>query len=1101
MRHFKIYFVAMASLIKEIMDEWEGGSFYTQEYLAEAYTAFLLALLEDAGEVDARAEIFLREGFEAYLREQGGADPQAPLTYRLAMGMIGGRVVTRTTPRSATPPQSPTRSATPCSATPPQTPTRPATPRPTTPESATRSPQPGPSKRSLEDSGEEAEQPTLEILETRERYLKRFKTTFREEVMLIKGLGGTEMPSEELVCSLFDSVLQRQREAVQAKDDDRVIVEIQSTESVENPLWFGLRRTDQLNGRVVLDKLSRVLNSNQSFMINGQLKVTYVHVPTPEAGGRRPNVHVNMSMNDWLKIKIGTKSIFSPSNTADSMCLTRCVAVAKARETVSRHAFYRMKQPNSVIQREEAKALCDRAGIAPDQPCGLDEVRRLQDVMPEYRLCVTTDKDGKEWIFKGEYRVGRKHLYLLLHNGHFYAILFPLTTFGCDYVCEKCVVFYRHRGEHRCEDSCWRCFGPQIHDGPLQRCGDCNHQFAGDECFNSHRTLKLPHTDFTKCDNFKFCPGCERSYSLKRGQDHVCGFVYCRYCKANVRENHLCYMQGWQEREKEDKWKYVTINWDIETTQCDPVDGKPYTFEHKPNLIVCQAVCDACQVVVQNEHFCTVCRTRQQVFHNLDDPNINVMGQFIDYLRSFPAKTELLLVAHNGKSFDTVLALSEMISRKIKPDLILQGAKIICMTVGNWKFIDSLMFLPMPLSAMPKSFGLSELKKGYWPYLANKPEFYTYEGHLLSKHYYCVSGMKARAAADFNAWYDKQIKENFIFNFRRELLEYCVSDVTILRQACQAFRQLFFELAGFDPMFNCITLSSACMAAYRRNFLPEEKIGIVPAGGYHGRSKQSHIALQWLDYESFKLGLKIQTIYTQREVYVMGRPVDGYVEIPRTDGSVERRIYQFHGDFWHQCPRHFPPTADSRENRYENTVRLTALFRRAGYTVVEKWECEFREELKSDPEVKGYFLAHPTPRIPPLILRDALYGGRTCALRSYHKADLTKGEIIKMADVVSMYPSAQLRGAFPYGHPTIYLEGDPQMPTVDQWNGVIQCTVLPPRDLFVPVLPYRSGGKLMFPLCRTCAETEGNELCRHDDPALRQLTGTWCAPELQLAVL
>jgi hypothetical protein len=30
-------------------------------------------------------------------------------------------------------------------------------------------------------------------------------------------------------------------------------------------------------------------------------------------------------------------------------------------------------------------------------------------------------------------------------------------------------------------------------------------------------------------------------------------------------------------------------------------------------------------------------------------------------------------------------------------------------------------------------------------------------------------------------------------------------------------------------------------------------------------------------------------------------------------------------------------------------------------------------------------------------------------------------------------------------------------------------------------------------------ESENKEVCRHDDPALRQLTGTWCAPELQLA--
>ena len=198
---------------------------------------------------------------------------------------------------------------------------------------------------------------------------------------------------------------------------------------------------------------------------------------------------------------------------------------------------------------------------------------------------------------------------------------------------------------------------------------------------------------------------------------------------------------------------------------------------------------------------------------------------------------------------------------------------------------------------------------------------------MLDRDYYCVSGMKAKAASDFNVWYEEQVAANFVFNFRRELIDYCISDVTILRQACQAFRKLFTETAGFDPMFNCISLSSACMAAYRRNFLPEDKIGIVPPGGYHGRGKQSHIALKWLDYEAHKLGKKISTIYTDREMKVLGRPVDGYVELLRGDGSVERRVYQFHGDFWHQCPKHYPATAESGENRYENTKRITELFR------------------------------------------------------------------------------------------------------------------------------------------------------------------------------
>ncbi|KAK3925572.1 putative DNA polymerase [Frankliniella fusca] len=423
------------------------------------------------------------------------------------------------------------------------------------------------------------------------------------------------------------------------------------------------------------------------------------------------------------------------------------------------------------------------------------------------------------------------------------------------------------------------------------------------------------------------------------------------------------------------------------------------------------------------------------------------------------------------------------------------------MTVGTtWKFIDSLSFLPMPLSAMPRSFGLQELKKGFFPFLAINHENYNYEGKMLPKADYCVTTMRSKVAAEFHDWYDDQVAKDTLFNFRQEFLAYCISDVTILRQACRAFRQLFQQTAGFDPMFSCITLSSACMAAYRRNFLQPNTIGLVPDGGYHGRGRQSHMALQWLDYESYKLGKVIKTIYTDREVSVLGRHVDGYIELHLPGGRVEKRIYQFMGDFWHNCPEHYPATKGCGENRYEQTVRLTQMFRRAGYTVIEKWECAFKHDLEYDPAVKDYFKTHPTTRVTPLRLRDALTGGRTSAMQWHCKADIAQGEKIKMVDVVSEYPSANLRGRYPVGHPTLYLPNDPNLPPVDQWNGVIKCTVLPPRDLFVPLLPYRAQGRLMFPLCRTCVENLNQDKCDHDDPADRELTDTWCAPELVMAI-
>ena len=70
--------------------------------------------------------------------------------------------------------------------------------------------------------------------------------------------------------------------------------------------------------------------------------------------------------------------------------------------------------------------------------------------------------------------------------------------------------------------------------------------------------------------------------------------------------------------------------------------------------------------------------------------------------------------------------------------------------------------------------------------------------------------------------------------------------------------------------------------------------------------------------------------------------------------------------------------------------------------------------------------------------------------------------------------------------------------TLDQYFGIAKVKILPPRKLYHPVLPYTSGGKLKFPLCRSCADSEKHPChCSEDQ---RALLGTWCTPELMKAI-
>ena len=61
-------------------------------------------------------------------------------------------------------------------------------------------------------------------------------------------------------------------------------------------------------------------------------------------------------------------------------------------------------------------------------------------------------------------------------------------------------------------------------------------------------------------------------------------------------------------------------------------------------------------------------------------------------------------------------------------DQICVGTKILSLQTGDLKFIDSLCFLPFPLASFPQTFGISELKKGFFPHLFNRLENQDYIG-------------------------------------------------------------------------------------------------------------------------------------------------------------------------------------------------------------------------------------------------------------------------------------------------------------------------------------------------------------------------------------
>lgn len=124
------------------------------------------------------------------------------------------------------------------------------------------------------------------------------------------------------------------------------------------------------------------------------------------------------------------------------------------------------------------------------------------------------------------------------------------------------------------------------------------------------------------------------------------------------------------------------------------------------------------------------------------------------------------------------------------------GAKVLCFTSGPLTFKDSLSFLPMPLSSFPSTFGINELKKGYFPHSFNTPEHQDYVGPIPHQKYYDPDGMKEKGKKEFERWYSEQ---RGVYNFKKELEEYCWSDVALLKAGCEVFVEQISQEAEFNP--------------------------------------------------------------------------------------------------------------------------------------------------------------------------------------------------------------------------------------------------------------------------------------------------------------
>ena len=116
--------------------------------------------------------------------------------------------------------------------------------------------------------------------------------------------------------------------------------------------------------------------------------------------------------------------------------------------------------------------------------------------------------------------------------------------------------------------------------------------------------------------------------------------------------------------------------------------------------------------------FCLTCSAqtglREFIFEGID-----TLPQFCNWILGDENKG-VTCIAHNFGGYDGQFILHYILEYgTVKPDVIMNGNTILRMKVGRVTFLDSYQFLHMRLANFPDTFGMTELKKGYFPHLAN----------------------------------------------------------------------------------------------------------------------------------------------------------------------------------------------------------------------------------------------------------------------------------------------------------------------------------------------------------------------------------------------
>ena len=274
----------------------------------------------------------------------------------------------------------------------------------------------------------------------------------------------------------------------------------------------------------------------------------------------------------------------------------------------------------------------------------------------------------------------------------------------------------------------------------LLECSQCGYKLRSQKCLDCHISSGV-------CHQYVKCHECNSTISKQSSASHMCSRKRCNVCsvyyftqlqiKTTSERNvvHQCFVQhpSGQKRkhplgepeveEGAASIKRTRVEIADEEKQQQPVSSSGKSIGDDSIWVFDIETDQSCEFDGFHKPILLIAKTltgHEDIFLGYDCINKFCQSVFSDLQR---VRKEEWFVAHFGSGFDFLPILEWLYAQhKFVPKILLRGNKVVSLKVGNKRFIDSYLFIPVPLSSFPKTFGIKDAAKGYFPHFLSSSE-------------------------------------------------------------------------------------------------------------------------------------------------------------------------------------------------------------------------------------------------------------------------------------------------------------------------------------------------------------------------------------------